>query len=64
MWDQVYGDRRQEIVFIGAELDEAALRQRLDDCLVSEMAEQDMPVKDWSQLPDPFPAWKRAESNA
>lgn len=36
MWDQVYGDRRQEIVFIGAELDEAALRHRLDDCLVSE----------------------------
>jgi G3E family GTPase len=64
MWDQVYGDRRQEIVFIGAELDEAALRQRLDDCLVSEMAEQDMPVKDWSQLPDPFPSWKRAEPSA
>lgn len=64
MWDRIYGDRRQEIVFIGADLDEAALRQRLDDCLASEATAQEMPVEDWSQLPDPFPAWKHAEPSA
>ena len=29
-WHPVYGDRRQEIVFIGADMDEAGLRRRLD----------------------------------
>lgn len=35
-WDAVYGDRRQEIIFIGTGMDEPGLRRRLDACLVGD----------------------------
>ncbi|EYR82290.1 zinc metallochaperone GTPase ZigA [Shinella sp. 838] len=55
--DPVWGDRRQELVFIGADpMDEAALRRRLDACLVE--AETFEPAR-WANLPDPFPLWAR-----
>src|SRR5690606_16049978 len=51
--DPVWGDRRQELVFIGADpMDEAALRRRLDTCLVE--ADTFEPAR-WANLPDPFP---------
>lgn len=52
-----YGDRRQELVFIGQALDEVALRKRLDQCLLDEH-EMRMGPLGWSQLPDPFPTWE------
>jgi G3E family GTPase len=53
--DPVWGDRRQELVFIGADpMDEAALRRRLDACLVE--TETFEPAR-WANLPDPFPLW-------
>lgn len=60
-WDSVYGDRRQEIVFIGADMDEAALRCRLDACLVGNSSARSMQTRAWASLADPFPVWKRAE---
>ena len=33
-WQEPFGDRRQEIVFIGIGMDEEALRSELDDCLL------------------------------
>lgn len=33
LWREPYGDRRQEIVFIGRDLDECALRSSLESCL-------------------------------
>lgn len=55
--DPVWGDRRQELVFIGADpMDEAALRRRLEACLVE--AETFEPAR-WANLPDPFPLWAR-----
>lgn len=61
-WDDVFGDRRQEIVFIGTAMDEASLRARLDDCLVDCGADVTMDIEAWRALPDPFPEWKRASA--
>lgn len=53
--DPVWGDRRQEIVFIGTgSMDEHALRRALDACLVPA---RQLEPENWRALPDPFPAW-------
>ena len=53
-WSPVWGDRRQELVFIGIDMDEAEIRRRLDACLVP--ADGFSPGL-WEDLPDPFPVW-------
>ena len=35
-WDKTFGDRKNEIVFIGQDMDEEAIRAELDNCLSSE----------------------------
>jgi G3E family GTPase len=61
-WDPVYGDRRQEIVFIGAHHDEAELRRRLDTCLVGDNDAEAADFGAWRALPDPFPGSRRADA--
>ena len=56
VWAPPYGDRRQEIVLIGQNMDRAALKKAFDDCLVSDLQFAFGP-KAWSKLPDPFPSW-------
>ncbi len=58
-WLEPWGDRRQELVFIGAGMDEAALRNALDAAL---MPAQDFTPIAWANLPDPFPSWKRQQA--
>ncbi len=61
-WQEPWGDRRQEIVFIGSDIDWPALQARLDAALLPEdMAAGPDSLPD---LPDPFPQWKRAEAAA
>lgn len=53
-WDRRFGDRQQQLVFIGQGLDEPKLRQRLDDCLLeSSLAAKDSSC--WPKLNNPFP---------
>ncbi|MCA1405262.1 GTP-binding protein [Ensifer sp. IC3342] len=53
--DPVWGDRRQEIVFIGADpMHETTLRAELDACLIKEDAFR---PESWRDLPDPFASW-------
>ena len=53
-WHPRYGDRTQEIVFIGQQMPEAEMRARLDACLLDES-------KAWAALANPFPQFDEAE---
>jgi G3E family GTPase len=55
MFEGFYGDRRQELVFIGREMDEPAIREILESCLVTDLEFVQGPEL-WEQLADPFPA--------
>ncbi|GAB4061749.1 zinc metallochaperone GTPase ZigA [Uliginosibacterium sediminicola] len=56
-WDKAFGDRRQEIVIIGIDMNEARLRARLDACLLSDLELAAGPFA-WANLADPFPQWE------
>ena len=56
-WVEPFGDMRQELVFIGQNLDKQAMITALDNCLLSE----DEVLKGreyWATLSDPFPTWE------
>ncbi len=58
--DPVWGDRRQEIVFIGADpMDERSIRAQLDACLVDAPA---FAPELWKDMLDPFVSWERKAS--
>jgi hypothetical protein len=58
--EKPYGDRRQELVFIGQQLEEKRMRSVLDACLLTER-EMKAGEDRWAALPDPFPEWKELQ---
>ncbi|GAB3057056.1 GTP-binding protein [Salinicoccus sesuvii] len=50
-WDIKHGDRRNELVFIGIEIDEKEITEALDACLLT----ADELDSDWTALEDPYP---------
>ena len=55
-WDPEVGDCRQELVFIGIGMNEAAICDSLEQCLLTD-AEVAEGIKAWKGLDDPFPTW-------
>ncbi|MCH8506704.1 MAG: zinc metallochaperone GTPase ZigA [Ectothiorhodospiraceae bacterium] len=55
-WAEPYGDRQQELVLIGINMDEDYLRSELDACLLSDAELADGPGA-WQRMEDPFPTW-------
>ncbi|HVK60144.1 MAG TPA: GTP-binding protein [Bdellovibrionales bacterium] len=55
-WVAPFGDRRQEIAFIGVNVDEQEIRERLEECLLTSEEMTNGPDS-WFSLPDPLPDW-------
>ncbi|MES2856985.1 MAG: GTP-binding protein [Bdellovibrionota bacterium] len=55
-WVAPFGDRRQEIAFIGVNINETEIRERLQECLLTSEEMIDGPDS-WFALPDPLPDW-------
>jgi G3E family GTPase len=51
-----YGDRRQELVIIGIELDRAAITTALNACLLTDF-EMSLGWREWRHFDDPFMKW-------
>lgn len=55
-WQEPFGDRRQELRFVGWEMDQHALRAGFERCLLTD-EELELGPAAWALLPDPFAAW-------
>ena len=55
-WDPMTGDRQTEIVFIGIDMDEADIRQRLDNSVLTGLEFEEGPDT-WAHFADPLPEW-------
>ena len=49
-WDQNYGDRRNQIVFIGIQINKEEIIGQLDACLLTDREMK----SNWEKIPDPF----------
>lgn len=58
-WNSDVGDCRQELVFIGIEMDEVEIYDSLQSCLLTDQ-ELSLGPTVWAELEDPFPKWNRS----
>jgi G3E family GTPase len=60
-WEEPYGDRVNEIVFIGRKIDRSPIEAMLQSC---ELSPQEIGLGEdyWSSFVDPFPTWNRIDN--
>jgi len=58
LWQEPYGDRMQEMVFIGIDMNRADIEARLNDCLLTD-EEMQLGPEGWTAFEDPFGEWER-----
>lgn len=56
-WEEPYGDRRQELVFIGISMPKEEMIEQLNAALLTDN-ELALGEAGWEILPDPFPVWQ------
>jgi G3E family GTPase len=56
LFEGEYGDRRQEVVMIGAQMDSGRVKAALDAALLTD-DEMQLGPRRWRKLPDPFGDW-------
>jgi len=56
-WQEPFGDRRQELVFIGMNMPKEAMLQQLQAALLTD-DELGMGERGWQVFPDSFPVWE------
>jgi G3E family GTPase len=62
IWHEPYGDRMQEIVFIGIDVERDTIEASLNTCLLTD-EEMAVGPKGWAQWEDPFGAWQAPEDD-
>lgn len=62
-WKEPYGDRINEVVFIGTHMDRAAIEQAWKAMHLN-FTETRKGMKGWADFKDPFPSWERTEELA
>ncbi len=60
-WQEPFGDRRQELVFIGIKMPKEAMIAQLNAALLSD-DEIEIGALGWVLFPDPFPVWHMQEA--
>ncbi|MEO0618414.1 MAG: zinc metallochaperone GTPase ZigA [Pseudomonadota bacterium] len=64
-WHETWGDRRQQLVFIGVpEMNKEELIAELDACLIEVVDGEKIDSREWRTMPDPFPHWGATEAAA